>query len=695
MKIFDSNNIFKLFIFVLVFQVGMTRTYGQVIPEDTNIKSFDATSLEWRLWGYRPESWRMDFDFENLNSKANWTEFSDLPLEIPGSVRNALLAANIIPDWNIGLNSTASEWVENRHWLFTTRIPDDWLPEDGKKFVLHCNGLDYNGILMINGKEAGRFSNTFVPHSFDITAHLKETGNTLVFVFECPPRYLGQIGYTSKIKDWKPRFSYGWDWMPRIVQTGIWDKVWLSVKEENQPVMYDIQIITDAETTKDKGSLKIKARLNKSGLEGSVKVALTDTNGKIVLEESLSGKEISNQKSWNDLKVKRWWPNGFGEQPLYNLQISLLDKKGNEIQKVKRNVGFKNIQWLACEGASKNADPWVCSVNDKSIFLQGVNWTPIKPNFADLKEEDYKKRLTTYKELGINIIRVWGGGFPEYQWLYDMCDKMGIMIWQDFPLSSSGVDNFPPESIPEVYAMTRIVKSYLNRNQHHISILLWCAGNELYNKENTSPLTDTHKMIGAMKELVNMMDPSRRFVDGSPSGPNIYAGRHNFGSGNNWETHGPWKLPFTETDKTMNSVHDFWNKNDALFISEAGVPGAMSSEMILKYAGEYNPLPASFDNPIWRNVNWWVDWEDYIYAHDGKTTDSLDEYVNWSQQRQEEGLSIALKARKEQFPKNGGFIIWMGHDGFPCMVNTSILDFEGNPKPAAFALSKIWLDNNY
>jgi beta-mannosidase len=192
---------------------------------------------------------------------------------------------------------------------------------------------------------------------------------------------------------------------------------------------------------------------------------------------------------------------------------------------------------------------------------------------------------------------------------------------------------------------------------------------------------------------VNLLDPDRRFVDGTPSGQSIYSGLDNFGSGNSWDVHGPWTLPFTTTDKTMNAVKDFWQKDDALFHSEVGVPGAMSAEMINKYRGDYNPLPASIENPIWRNVNWWVEWEDFIRDHNGKATNSLEEYVNWSQNRQSEGLSIALKSCKDRFPRCGGFIIWMGHDSFPCMVNTSIMDFDGNLKPAAFAVSKIWKEN--
>lgn len=295
--------------------------------------------------------------------------------------------------------------------------------------------------------------------------------------------------------------------------------------------------------------------------------------------------------------------------------------------------------------------------------------------------------------MGINTIRIWGGGFPEKEWLYDLCDEMGILIWQDFPLSSSGLDNYPPEGLQEVYTISQIASHYVKRLHHHASLLLWCGGNELYERGDTAPVTDKHVMIKAMRDVVSLLDPDRRFVAGSPSGPSISAGYGNFGTGKNWDVHGPWDLPYTEQDQTMKAVEDYWNKDDAMFRSEVGVPGAMSVEMMNKYKGEFRLLPASMDNPLWRSVSWWIQWDEYKKT--GKDTVNIDEYVAWSQQRQIAGLTLALKKSKERFPACGGFIIWMGHDSFPCMINTSIIDFEGNLKPVAVELSKIWKDHSY
>lgn len=653
-------------------------------------KSFDASNIDWKLWGYRPNYWRMNFDFEQF--KGNWAEYSNIDMEIPGSVQMALKNAGIIEDWNVGLNSNKIEWIENRHWLIAGRIPDSWLSGKQEKTILECKGLDYKGTLMVNGKEAGKFENAFLPYSFDISGFLKESNNTVVFVFECPPENLAQIGWTSQVKDWKPRFNFGWDWVPRIVQTGIWDKVYIHMGNAHSASLEQIQVIAGADKNKDLGHLSIKANANALALKGMVKVELTGSNGKKILEESFPAGDLSTPKVWNKLAAKRWYPNGLGDQPLYELKLTLFDENGKESQVIEKRVGFRNLDWLPCKGAVAEAEPWICSVNNQSFFIQGINWTPIRPNFADLKEEDYRKLLKTYKDIGINTIRIWGGGFPEKDWLYDICDELGILIWQDFPLSSSGLENYPPEGEKEIYTVTQIVKHYVSRLHHHASLMLWCAGNELYERGDVAPITDKHAMISSMKDAVLSLDPSRKFVPGSPSGPSIYADYSTYGKGINWDVHGPWNLPFTEKDKTMNAVRDFWTRSDALMHSEVGVPGAMSAEMMNKYKGEYHVLPASVENPLWRNVNWWVQWDEYLA--DKGNPQNLEEYINWSQKRQSEGVCIAVKASKDRFPACGGFIIWMGHDCFPCMVNTSLLDFEGNPKPAVNELSKILKDNS-
>ncbi len=685
---FKTNNC-TLFILLLLFPTKSMGSSFHPVEDTSNnpaqYKSFEL--LEWKLWGYRPQVWRTNFDFEQLTG--DWAEYQDIPFSIPGSVQKALKDQDLVPDWNIGLNSTQLEWIENRHWLVTTRIPDEWITQNND-YILYCKGLDHQGIVLVNGQEVGRFDNAFIPYSFDIAPFLKEKNNTLVFVFECPPDNLGQVGYTSQITDWKPRFYYGWDWVPRIVQIGIWDDVLLQTNSQN--ILNQIQVTTKAAKDNDEGELTVLVNDTNHNDVKLVEVSLSDAEGKIIIRDSISMQDILAGKTWKDLQIKRWYPNGWGNQNLYKLNLTFWGQNGNIISKEEKRVGFKHVEWLPNKGAPENADPWICSVNNQPLFIQGVNWTPLLPNFADLEKTDYEKMLNTYKKLGINTIRIWGGGFAEKSWLYDLCDELGIMIWQDFPLSSSGLDNYPPSGDKTIAEFSEIVEHYVIRLKNHVSLLLWCAGNELYEIGDAKPVDNSHPMIAAIEKIVHQNDPDRRFVPGSPSGPTNWASRANFGKGIHWDTHGPWKLPFGKK-KTMDEVREYWENNDSFMFSEVGVPGAMSASLIEKYSGDYSPLPASLDNPIWRTVNWWNEWDEYS-AVTSQNKRTLNNYVNWSQKRQADGLAIALRKSKEKFPACGGFLIWMGHDCFPCMINTAIIDFEGNPKPIIEQLSKIWKNNS-
>jgi len=655
-----------------------------------SIKSYRISDLEWRLWGYTPEGWRNNFDFNNLSG--SFAEYRNIPVKVPGSVQLALKNAGVIQDWNIGLNSLNSEWVTNRSWIYTASIPDQWI-EQNQIMRLKLKGLDGNGVILINGKEIGTFNNAFITYNIDVSTVLKKADNKIAIVFGIPPAYLGQVYWTSKIKNWKPRFNYGWDWMPRIVQIGIWDDVLLEVSDPDRMEIADLDISTSASQSRELGSLAISIKTSGNAQDNSrIEILLSETQGKVIFKESVPFSSFKT-KEWKSLKIKRWWPNGAGNQPLYKLSCRVLDNQGKEIQVLTKTIGFKHIAWLAAKNAPAKADPWICSVNNMPLFLQGINWTPIRPNFADLTEPEYRKLLTIYKGLGINTLRVWGGGFPEKEWFYDLCDALGFLIQQDFPLSSSGLDNYPPVSLTEIDNAATIARHYIKRNKHHVAMLMWCGGNELYEMGDQRAVDTSHPMIKKLAEIVQTDDPGRRFVSGSPSGRNISVTMSNIGSGENWDTHGPWGLPFTTAERSMDEVRQFWLKADALMFSEVGVPGAMSAEMINKYKGALEAFPATYNNPLWNRVNWWNEWDDYQKFKKGDKNTSLGDYVDWSQRRQTEGLTIALATTKAKFPAVGGMLLWMGHDSFPCLTNNSIIDFDGNLKPAARALEKIWKTN--
>lgn len=641
-------------------------------------KLFDLSQLEWTLCGSTPFLWQFEKTMEV--GAVPSAEVGPIPAKVPGSVQLALLEAGIIADWNVGMNSRNCEWIEHRHWIFRANLPDDWFESD-REYILNCSGLDYSGWVYLNGCQIATFMGSFTPHHFDLTQHIKESGNILEIIFDIPPRWLGQFGYTSQITEWKPRFNYTWDWIPRLVQIGIWDRI--TIESADGSYIDAFACVAGIDSLKITGKVSGKP-------DSRVRVSLSGVNEIVASCEIPSEQFTREGVNWTSLAVESWWPNGDGSQTLYTVECILVDADGVEQDRIVRKVGFRSVEWKSCEGSSKDADSWLCVVNGKPVFLAGVNWAPIRPNFADLVESDYRKRLEAYRDIGFNVIRINGCGFAEHDWLYDICDELGIFVWQDFPISSSGIDNWPPEDESAIDEMEQIVRWYIHRLRSHPSILLWCGGNELQGSIDGGktgigrPVDNSHPMIARINEVVSEIDPTRRFVPTSGSGPRSCDDPAVYGKGMHWDVHGPYS-----SYNNIDEAEAFYGKDDALFRSEVCAPGASPIEIIRRYVGDCQEFPCSADNPYWaRPTPWWNEWQKFINLV-GREPESLQDYVNWSQEHQAWNLAAAYRIRKERFPTNGGIMIWTGHDTFPIPTNASILDYNGDPKPAAIAISKV------
>jgi beta-mannosidase len=635
---------------------------------------YDLSRLEWKLTGWHPNYWKM-------GSKP---DIPAIPARVPGSVQKALLDASLIPDWNFGVNSRQCEWVENRDWMFEAELPAEWISK-GARALLKCEGLDYQGAVLVNGRQAGRFRNALVPHVFDLTRYLTAKSNRIAVVFTEIPRYLGQIGCTSKMRDWKPRFNYIWDWVPRIVQIGVWDAIRLEVQQGDAIVGFSLY--SDYDHRAKRGNLTISAALAPGQAERA-EITIEGSEGEVLRQSFAASADFSCRL--DGLAVQPWHPNGNGEQRLYTVRLRLLAADGTALDEETRTVGFRRIVWKPCAGAPPDAEPWLCEINGVDTFLQGVNWVPPRAVFADVTEEDYRVRLQLYQEMGCNVLRVWGGSVLERESFYSLCDQLGIMVWQEFPLSSSGLENRPPDTAQFIGNLKEIAASYITRRRHHTSLLLWSGGNELEGYQRgrkrpgfLKPADVSYPTIAALRDAVRELDPTRRFIPTSPSGPRFSASAGDFGKGVHHDVHGPWKM-----DGTLDEWRKYWDGDDALFRSETGMPGAGPADLIRRYGGDM-ALPGDSSNPFWMHTNgWWIQWPDYL--NEGGDPSNLEMYVEWSQARQAKALAYAARACKNRFPRCGGFIIWMGHDCYPCPVNTAVVDFLGRPKRAAVALAEVF-----
>ncbi|HNR32581.1 MAG TPA: glycoside hydrolase family 2 TIM barrel-domain containing protein [Candidatus Hydrogenedentes bacterium] len=642
----------------------------------------DLSQFAWTLEGWRPYSWILGRKpGENAHMRP---DIGPIPAKVPGSAQAALFAAGLLPDWNVGVQSRACEWVEHRHWFFETTVPAGLLAP-GERAVLVAEGLDYAGWILVDNREAARFEGALIPHRFDLTAQLGDgEAHTLGICFEEAPPEQGQIGYTSRSRYFKPRYPYSWDWCPRLVPIGVWDAL---VLETGPSAAFRLERVR-ATLAEDHATGRVEVAVAVEGIpDDGLEVILCLRDGDRECGRARAPLNLTaTTLALDGLAVKPWQPNGAGDQSLYTLEVRVADARGVPLWRTERQVGFKRVVWRPCAGAPDDALPWLCEVNGVPVFLQGANWVPPRTVYHDVAREDYKALIDLYREMGCNVLRVWGGGILEKEVFYDLCDRVGILVWQEFPLSSSGVENLPPEAPDAIDALTRIARSYIQRRAHHASMLLWCGGNEL-TLADAVPVDESHPCIAALKRVVEEDDPEHRFIPTSPSGPLFYAHAAEYGKGKHHDIHGPWGMAgFADLD----AWRAYWEGDDALFRSEVGMPGAMAADAILKYAGGLSCWPP--EGEYWQHTAaWWTQWDRFEASLGALAiADGLPAYVRETQAQQAAAYAIAAACCKGRFPRCGGFIIWMGHDCFPCPANNAVIDFDRRPKPAYFALQQVF-----
>jgi len=637
------------------------------------ISSIDLSALTWSLEGWRQWEWELASAVETTVSRG--CDVGPVPTPFPGSVRGALVAAGIVADPGIALRSRDSEFIENRHWVYRSTLPAE-LPAGPMRLVF--DSLDGPCQVWVAGELRAESANTHVPLTVELGESETVRGAAIAIVFTTLPDELGQIGHTSSMRAWKPRFNFGWDWIPRVVQIG---PARGGRAEIGRPRLFVSRIQAGFEPDgEDDGHTVGNGRLVVEGTAGArdrLALRVVSATGEVLDERhTVADDDGSFALQSGTMKVSSWWRTG----TRYDAVVIAEHESGEE--STSTPVGFRHVEWTHTAGAAHLSEPWLLHIDGAQVFLRGVNWVPLGADYADVALEEYRRRLETYVRLGVNIVRVWGGGSREHDVFYDLCDQFGLLVWQELPLSSSGIDNRPPDDDEFVAGLATIAAHYAARLHTHPSLLVWSGGNELSQAENGepapgSPLTFDHPALAAARDAIRAFDAQSKIVPTSPSGPRYVAEAAEFGQGLHHDVHGPWTARVD-----LDEWREYWAGDDAMLRSEVGVAGASGVELLEKHgiAG----TGAADRIELWRHTsNWWIDRDD---VPDG----NLGDWVAQSQRGQADAIALAASASMDRFPSCGGFISWMGHDSFPCAVSLSLLDVDGRPKPAAEALGEVF-----
>jgi beta-mannosidase len=407
------------------------------------------------------------WQFRDATNRSGWRR-----AVVPGCVHRDLHRHRLIPDPFHGTNESDLQWIEHREWEYRAGfvVPDELFARE--EIELCADGLDTLATVFLNGLVVARTDNMFVAYRWSVGARLRPGRNELVIRFGCVPEYLrthrlrhrprenhDPVGGGTKIR--KQPCQFGWDWGPRFVTAGIWRDLRLEAWSGNRLAHVRlVQHHAKNGTTTLAFFPEFARPAPASTLEGTVSL-----NGRIVAK-------IENRES----KIKSpslWWPSGQGAQPLYDVEVIARDAAGREIGRWSRRVGLRTI------ALDRHRDRWGESfqfvVNGRPVFAKGANWIPAHSFVAGLTRADYARDLRAAAAANMNMIRVWGGGVYESEDFYDLCDELGLMVWQDFMFACT----LPPGDRAFLASVRAEAEHQVRRLQHRACLALWCGNNEI------------------------------------------------------------------------------------------------------------------------------------------------------------------------------------------------------------------------
>ncbi len=445
----------------------------------TSITSFAQNTSEMRIIPLN-ENWTF-----HQNGQEYW-----MPATVPGTVHTDLMANGKIEDPYYRTNEREVQWVDKTDWEYrmTFAVDPSMLEYDAAQ--LEFLGLDTYADVYLNDSLILRADNFFLAWKADVRSLLRAGENQLRIYFHSPAQVglkkLAEHGFPLPASNdqsengglgdkrvsiflRKPGYHFGWDWGPRLVSIGIWRpvnlKLWHAARLEDVFFRQDSLDADQARLT----ALCEAHVLN----EGSY--TLEVWNGDTLLRQqtmNLSPGKHTLELPFEIAQPKRWWTKELGEQHRYPLQVKLV-QSGTTLDQIGHKVGLRTVRVV--QTPDEKGSSFYVELNGHALFSKGANYIPNDVFLPRVTREQYQRVVQSAADANMNMLRVWGGGFYEEDYFYELCDESGILIWQDFMFACS---MYPGD--PEFLQNVEAEAVYnVKRLRNHPCIALWCGNNEI------------------------------------------------------------------------------------------------------------------------------------------------------------------------------------------------------------------------
>ena len=607
----------------------------------------------------------------------NW-----FPATVPGTVHTDLMANELIEDPFFRLNERSVQWVDKEDWMYETTFNATAEEVNAENQEIVFKGLDTYADVYLNHERILVADNMHRTWKCDVKGKLREGENLLEVYFNSPikvdlPKYDqydytfntgpdqsqngGIFNKTLSIFARKAGYHYGWDWGPRLVTSGIWRDIdlvtWNGLKLDNvQYIQKDVNA--------SRAEMKTVVRVFSDSDLQNAEVSIT-ADGKTVATKKTALKKGMNNVTL-DYTVKKprlWWTNGLGEPYLYDFNTTV--KAGKDEVAQSDAIGIRSLKLITKDDAQGRSLTF--ELNGKPVFMKGVDMIPLDNFLPRVSHEKYDKHVLDAKAVNMNMIRVWGGGVYEDDYFYDLCDRNGILVWQDFmfacstyPADEAFLANIRQEAIDNV-----------ERLRNHCSIALWCGNNECqdvyygwggrynyYKEKGVEELTTKQFKDMYFRTLPEVVDEYGGGISYRPSSP--YAFEDTPSDGIHGDAHywGVWH--------GRDSIGHY-NVEKARFFSEYGFQSFPEFESVKIYAPEErdwsinsevmmaHQRAGSYANNL---IKEYMD-EEF------RTPEDFPSFLYVGSILQGDAIKTAVEAHRRDMPHCMGTLVWQHNDCWP------------------------------
>lgn len=634
---------------------------------------------------------------------------------VPGCVHTDLLGAGKIEEPFYRDNEDDLLWIGEKDWSYSREfnVSTELLQKD--KVLIRCEGLDTLATIRVNDQQIAETDNMFRTYEFDVKDLLLEGTNKIEVCFAAPMPYVRKKEEEFNLPAWgvgdhkltgggwirKQPCNFGWDWGIKVPTCGIWRDIELIAY--NTTRFNDVLVLQDHQDSNGKKSVELNLKTNLEILNTeldekdnyrslSVRARVVYQDEIITEKELVIDPGIIEEKNDGGLELsienleieepELWWPSGMGGQPLYDIEVGiyfddiLLDKKS-------KRIGLRTLELV------RETDEWGqsfhFSVNGRPFFAKGANWIPADAFVTRLTEEDYRRLLEDSVAANMNMLRVWGGGIYEDDSFYEICDELGICVWQDFIFACATYPGFDEDFLNNV---RQEAIDNVKRIRHHACLALWCGNNELEQglvgedwTENTMSWEDYSSIFDVLlPEVVQELDPQRDYWPCSPHSPlgNREDWRNpKWGDAHLWDVwHGKKPFEWYRTcehrfnsefgfqsfpePKTVYSYTEPEDRNITTYIMEHHQRSGIGNTTIMQYMLDWFRLPTSFENVL-----------------------------RASQILQGMAIKYAVEHWRRGMPRQMGTLYWQLNDNWP-VASWSSIDYYGCWKALHYMASKFF-----